>query len=287
MAKFAFLIAVAAGGVCGLCEGGVFTDDSAILARAEASEDYSTNTLDSAGHAAGELNRRHNTSAYRITESLRGVNVDDVDVLSSLANWQIVAVADTLKANDEPIPARLAYVLADRVRHSESVTSRDLEGLRGDCASFADDAALQRAKAAELDAALSQSTTDHAQTIRILLDVRSKFVEMENRYRAESLECNQLRVRNANQQTTIQTYRQQRDENGQRAFLAEGRATKAESLANQRDIELCAASDRAHKAERQLTHLMTELGGLTLSMLPHGAYGGALCEVYCDIKAGR
>lgn len=145
----------------------------------------------------------------------------------------------------------------------------------------------------------------------------------ENRYRAESLECNALRerladanasvsewkaeaetqdkargaairetetirrelvetkARNAAQETTIRTYREQRD-------AQSARAVKAEQLAAARLADATAFRIKhmdAEKAVSATSHLMAELGGLTLAMLPRGAYGGALASAYADAKA--
>lgn len=69
------------------------------------------------------------------------------------------------------------------------------------------------------------------------------------------------------------TYRQQRDAEGARAHAAE--------------TALEGSRAYAEKGHGALDRLMRELSGLTLGMLPPGAYGAALVDVYCDIKAGR
>lgn len=99
----------------------------------------------------------------------------------------------------------------------------------------------------------------------------------DNHYRAESLECNRLRERNANQETTIRTYREQRDSEGARAVAAE-RIADAMTKAFH-------AERKAHESLDRVTRpLMAELGGLTLSMLPPGAYGGALAAAYTEAR---
>lgn len=144
---------------------------------------------------------------------------------------------------------------------------------------------------------------------------RARANEMENRYRAESLRANELdaaaanqadraeklQARNDNQAATIQTFEQRHREAMKAAEslvaeLDEARESckglhasvsewKAEAQAADRARK--AATERADKAESQLARLMKELGGLTLSMLPPGAYGGALADAFCDVKAGR
>lgn len=107
-----------------------------------------------------------------------------------------------------------------------------------------------------------------------------------------------LQERNDNQATTIANYETQHKaamsaaqdmvarldaaEKAKDAIEAYAREREAdcELARRQRNIEI----DRANRAEAALHRLMTELGGLTLSMLPMGGYGGALAAAYCDIK---
>ncbi len=87
--------------------------------------------------------------------------------------------------------------------------------------------------------------------------------------------------------TRVAAYRQQRDEQGARAAALEDELREArESLATWHREALAAQSSLAARTA-SLDRLMKELGGLTLSQLPGGAYGGALADAYCDIKAGR
>lgn len=75
-------------------------------------------------------------------------------------------------------------------------------------------------------------------------------------------------------------------------------ATEALHAANARVAELESeladsmdATARAMEAAKRdaawLAAIVGELGGLTLSQLPPGAYGGSLASLYCDYKAGR
>jgi type I site-specific restriction endonuclease len=106
----------------------------------------------------------------------------------------------------------------------------------------------------------------------------------ESKYREACLELNRLRADGVAARDTIRkqaadiaAYREQRDAEGARAA----------NLARQFD-----SSDRQWKAER-LAHealdmatrpLMNELGGLTLSMLPKGAYGASLASEYSEAR---
>lgn len=111
--------------------------------------------------------------------------------------------------------------------------------------------------------------------------------DMENRYRAESIRANGLESELAEAREALAewkakadkaesdclTYRQQRDAEGARAHAAE--------------TALEGSRAYAEKGHGALDRLMRELSGLTLGMLPPGAYGASLVDIYCDIKAGR
>lgn len=147
-------------------------------------------------------------------------------------------------------------------------------------------------------------------------------VELREKLATAELERDRLQERNDAQATTIRTYsnrigeltavsnsyRGQRDAEGARAVKAELEAadcrTERDSLAarltrsdarvtelqesNAKRAEALDLAERqAGEAEARLARLMKELGGLTLAQLPSGAYGGALADAYCDIKAGR
>lgn len=78
-------------------------------------------------------------------------------------------------------------------------------------------------------------------------------------------------------ESNIATYREQRDAEGARAVAAE-RIADAMTKAFH-------AERKAHESLDRVTRpLMAELGGLTLSMLPAGAYGGALAAAYTEAR---
>lgn len=89
------------GGAVKLCEGGVYCDDSAILASAS---DYRGNNFAEGVAEAERLNSnaregetRHgwrNCGAYELRDTIDGVDATDSDVLSSLVDWQLSAILD-------------------------------------------------------------------------------------------------------------------------------------------------------------------------------------------------
>lgn len=111
--------------------------------------------------------------------------------------------------------------------------------------------------------------------------------DMESKYRAESLRANGLESELAEAREALAewkgkadkaasdclAYREQRDAEGARAHAAE--------------TALEGSRAYAEKGHGALDRLMRELSGLTLAMLPPGAYGASLVDIYCDIKAGR
>lgn len=106
----------------------------------------------------------------------------------------------------------------------------------------------------------------------------------ESRYRAESLACNELRGIRATLESNIAAYRAQRDAEGARATEAEAMRDAAYSQANRSDAAWIAERAAHESLDRATRPLMAELGGLTLSMLPAGAYGGALAAAYTEAR---
>ncbi len=103
----------------------------------------------------------------------------------------------------------------------------------------------------------------------------------DNARAAAIRECEGLRRAKVTAESNAEAYRQQRD-------AQSARAVKAEQLAESRLADATAFRIKhmdAEKAVSACSHLMAELGGLTLGMLPRGAYGGALASAYADAKA--
>lgn len=210
------------------------------------------------------------------------------------------AIAMGATGGAKPDSALLALVAAVRDMQLAAAKGASYEWPDAALIALADvDAALERR--ATLASSLAYAKGDNA-TLRAILaaategehKANERANAMETRYRAESLRCNELSAdltrvigerdalqdRNDNQAMTIKTYESQN-----------AAAVKAaESIVAELDEARASLAEwhgRAEKAESQLARLMGELGGLTLGMLPPGAYGGALADAFCDIKAGR
>lgn len=346
---YKFLVYVPRDGVPSLTEGGVYCDDSAILASAA---DYRGNNFARGAADLDALNSRGEfaTPPYELRDAIDGVDATDADVLSSLVDWQLSAILDgaaelgtlsnasavyrergrrVVDSADAP-----CFVLLDVTGTAEHYAALFLAGenstiwhkpggaerpyqldafrlnaladmetgraLMGRGSDGTDAAgrlaeAIAAAFGRDVPDTLARELGRIAGLSERLADAQASVAEwkaeaeaaarardaMESRYRAESLECNRLRERNANQETTIRTYREQRD-------AQSARAVKAEQLAAARLADATAFRIKhmdAEKAVSATSHLMAELGGLTLAMLPRGAYGGALASAYADAKA--
>lgn len=90
---YRFLVYVASDGRASLCEGGVFTDDSAILA---AASEYRANDFAAAIRELESLNGRSQaaTPPYELRDSADDIDATDSDVLSSLEDWQLAAILE-------------------------------------------------------------------------------------------------------------------------------------------------------------------------------------------------
>jgi hypothetical protein len=80
---FKFLVYTDKAGYRHLCEGGVYTDDLALLDRAD---DYQDNTLEKLERDVAEMNEM--TSGGYSAEATVELSLTDWDVISSLAPWQ-------------------------------------------------------------------------------------------------------------------------------------------------------------------------------------------------------
>jgi hypothetical protein len=166
----------------------------------------------------------------------------------------------------------------------ELVRRSDLETANAAIAGLGDELSEARFLLADWKGKAEAMDAARGAAVRETEALRRQKVEAENKYREACLELNRLRADGVAARDTIRkqageiaTYREQRDAEGARAA----------NLARQFD-----SSDRQWKAER-LAHealdaatrpLMSELGGLTLSMLPKGAYGGALASEYSEAR---
>lgn len=152
----------------------------------------------------------------------------------------------------------------------------------------------------ELDSALEISEERAAVISRQAMSIRSLTAEreeMESRYRAESLECNRLRERNANQAVSINTYREQRDSEGKRAAaaemsLSEYRADAAATFGalHSQIGELEGKADKARRDANRIAadsarfqRLAMAVGACTLDSLP--AKLSAAYSACCDAGA--
>lgn len=219
----------------------------------------------------------------------------DVDAYSEES---LIAIAD--------IDSLLELNAADRTRLAEAIQ-------RNGELKAANQAACERAEKLQerndnQATTIASYETQHKAAMAAAQDIVDKAEESDKRYRAESLRCNELQNRNDNQAATIRAFdtelkalrplgaeldecREALKETAtnREEWKAESRIQAIRADNAERDCELARRQrnteiDRANKAEAALHRLMTELGGLTLSMLPKGAYGGALADAYCDIK---
>lgn len=98
---FKFLVYVDSRNTAWLCEGGVYSDDSAILASHP--EDYCDNDFAAAERELERLTESsgvrdwqsasgiRNRSPYQLRGSFNGIHFDDLEVIASLVAWQKAA----------------------------------------------------------------------------------------------------------------------------------------------------------------------------------------------------
>lgn len=354
---YKFLVYVPREGVPTLTEGGVYCDDSAILASAS---DYRGNNFARGAADLDALNSRGEfaTPPYELRDAIDGVDATDSDVLSSLVDWQLSAILDgaaelgtlsnasavyrergrrvvdsavapcfvlldvTGTAEHYAGDARAALHLAGEnssIWHkpggaerpyqldafrlnalADMETGRALMGRGSDgtdaagrlaeaiAAAFGRDVPDTLARELGRIAGISERLADAKASVsewKAEAEAAGRARETaENRYRAVSLDVNRLRAdlatadsASAKLSADCLAYRQQRDSEGARAVAAE-RIADAMTKAFH-------AEKAAHESLDRVTRpLMAELGGLTLSMLPAGAYGGALAAAYTEAR---
>lgn len=101
------------------------------------------------------------------------------------------------------------------------------------------------------------------------------------RYMADARDANEQRHR-ATQSNN--EYREQRDAANARVAELERELAEQREVAESLGARVLEANGRLQAVEPALASLLRELGGLTLSMLPKGAYGGALADAYCEAR---
>lgn len=111
--SYQFLVYRDSAGNASLCEGGVYSSDSALLARVL---DYFANTFSAGAAERDRLNMPANGEPYALVESMEGVALDP-DAASSLVGWQLDAIQQsegvTLAAMAETFRQRGRLAIAD------------------------------------------------------------------------------------------------------------------------------------------------------------------------------
>ena len=233
-----------------------------------------------------------------LDESEPGSRIREREGLANVrfgCNPRLVAADDSALANAVAVELARLRDAADQALVGAGVA---LASAEGDCEKLKREGdalrkSLRESEAAALDAfqrveQLQARNDNQSRTINTLSEsdkrLKSELAGMESKYRAESLQCNRLladgeaaRDTIAKQANAIASYREQRDAEAARAVAAN----------TQRDAAQRAliAEKQAHGSLDKATRpLMAELGGLTLSMLPMGAYGGALAMAYSEAR---